>query len=1804
MKCPRCERAIEPGSNSCSHCDTQYGVAALEEYAHLEYLQNRLFAWNASGDLSPELTARLLASTRQELRRIKNTLGLEAPPSVEASRVELSDTSASQATETEAPLPHLQLEFAAEPGADPVHELLAPAQSPAMPEPQAPPPTPIATFLDDLVDRLIDAVRPSGTSLSDSLAGAEPVTDAFLAGPDEIDGSQSRTATGQRSRRWLALPDIQPVFTGRDFSWKQVGTYLLSERTMHALLALGTFLILASGFVISTLNPTRLPPLWHLCAVAVTTAIFYSVGYLVRFRLHLSITGSTLMAIGGAFIPLTVATLGREELLNWEPGAIWLAASLISLPVFLCFHMLLRDRAFALFTALAGASELLALLNWLGLSGEWAAATLVALAIGYLRLGRRIRGEWSVLAWALFWVAQTTVPVILAGLKGSLTFPILWQVVAGQEPGGSLGWGVVTAWWLGVLFYWLCSNVSGRQRYQFATAWTIPFAYLFTIDAVRVDPAWYNFWLALMPAGYALLSLWRGRHQIGTSEAKLREMLADPICQAGLAATVEVALWPNQSVLARGPSLVIVALTYASYAFQFRGILPLRYVASYLLPLAVGLSLGQLAALGLPWFQPPWQGLALVALAACYLLPGWRIRLGRSSPANYRALLKDPIYQVALALTIASAFWPPATRGSLALTYLALAVLFAAATHLLRMRATAYVSAAFLPLSYGLATAPLALDGTTTTLGSAVLATAMLAAAEALARRSGEAARPLWETMAGIGEWRSRFASPLFLAGYSTAVVAGALCFGAFVRAQGAGPGTLVEGGAIVAGVVIVAAATVSSVTRRSSLLLYPAVVLSLVPYLAFAGHVAHWLGRPPSQGGAALLLSVLAAAYVGIAAVTDRFGGHYSKPAYLAGYALSVLAMALAAGDRFPRVVVVGIALFVYAWSAWRVHRGRHPSFEWLIKQLTAATRTVPPAVNSLFLYLAAWLFPLWVALAISLATSGAQIALYGVAVSVLAPIYVVLGRRFERVDREYRWPWYLAGYALSTVGPFLAWLDAVTPIQVGQVVILPQSLPLVFCLLASVALYAASAWTFLRTVWLWPVAVLFPAWVLLAMRLWMPSSPPDPYGVALAVVAAVYVVVGWRLSGFGSENQEPWFIVAYVLSGLGPLLTLSSAMTNTTGLKASDLGSAPFLISLSISTLLYLAAARPLRQPDWLYAGAALLPLLLVATLQRLEASTPTYGMALLLLSLAYVVAGTAIHHGSLRLVRYPITGPTRPYALPFFIAAHGVCVLALGHLLTQGGQVVVNGFLLGSLVYAGSAFVFRQHRFVTPAAITLAIVYVYRLSVSGPLWRWETPDMLLGIAAFLAVGQLLRTRLGYAWGKAFFVIAQVATPLMILVAGSTSATWYQSWWGAALVFAVSTRLFRDPRWLYPAILSAVGGYLTTLEMLRLLVPFNDYYAVTLIGPLWLLAWIAHGVTVKSTRSEGTLQSPLPGTERIWSHRWASPFAWCFLIVLGISAIGSATDPGKGLLAALSYGFLVAPFAVLWAGELEAWCTLGFAVVALGQWHRLVVIPGEEAAPRFAALSLVFAVLAIVARATDAKGMVAWRRPLSWGPVALGAFTLVVAAGMYAGRPSQHTLQMLAATVSICGLTMIALGFAHQLRFLGYLGVAAVEGGYMLELSRMQVDQPQAFALPAGIYLLAIAFLEWRRGEDTRLKKRLEQTGLTLLLGVSLIQAVGQLSAGYDRYFYDTFLFCECLAVLALGAALRWKRTFLWSINALVIDVLIMLADPIRAMNTWYLLAVTGTIMIAIVVFAEQRRQQIPGWMDEWRQRLESWD
>jgi hypothetical protein len=201
--------------------------------------------------------------------------------------------------------------------------------------------------------------------------------------------------------------------------------------------------------------------------------------------------------------------------------------------------------------------------------------------------------------------------------------------------------------------------------------------------------------------------------------------------------------------------------------------------------------------------------------------------------------------------------------------------------------------------------------------------------------------------------------------------------------------------------------------------------------------------------------------------------------------------------------------------------------------------------------------------------------------------------------------------------------------------------------------------------------------------------------------------------------------------------------------------------------------------------------------------------------------------------------------------------------------------------------------------------------------------------------------------------------------------------------------------------------------------------------------------------------------------------------------------------------------------------------------------------------------------------------------------------------GAPSE-----LALNLGLAGLVWLVLGHARRRWRFGYLGAGLGLSGLLFELWAVGVGQAQLYACAVGTYLLITAYLEWRRGISGDIKPRLELAGLAALLGTSLAQSVGALNGDLDRHLYVVLFLGESLALAWLGAALRWRRTFSAGLLGAACAAVILIAEPLRAVDTWYVLASAGLVLIAVVLLLERRRQHLERWLGSWRQAVEAWD
>ncbi|MFN8498684.1 MAG: hypothetical protein U0641_12600 [Anaerolineae bacterium] len=1472
----------------------------------------------------------------------------------------------------------------------------------------------------------------------------------------------------------------------------------MSERTLHGLLGLGVFLILASGLVISFFNPTHLPPLFHVFVVAATNVLFYAVGFFTRQRLRLVLAGTALLGVGAVFTFLTF-TVGGTTLLGWELATAWMVASWLCLPIYAGTYALIRERTFGLLTAIMGESALMATLYRTGAPIEWSLAALIALGMGYIALSYRLSQKQPPLAWSLLITAITTATAVICALTAADSVAITADLLKVTPAVSAVsGYAVATAWWLGVGFYALLARLSRLRIYALVAAWAAPVAMLFTLVMTPVPVAWYSLCLAVLAAVYLVVGRYVQRLLADAQTRDLRHVLAQPTYQVALALPVFASLWPVAEADSRAATLTVVALTYALAAWLFR------------------------------WPVFAWVAVLLTPLAYAFWL--------------------------------SARTWPP--------TAFTLALVAAAAVY--------------------------------------------LALAEVEVRRAGEARRPLIHLRKDLGPPRSLFARPLFVAGYSLSVLGLALALVQYAAVPAHDGVRLLTPMLTAAMLGIVAIYSVSAFTRRTSLFLYPATWLFLLPAIALCGSAFAAAGLPFPIYELARCLAVLAVGYLAVAFVTDRAGGHYSKPIYLAGYILTLAAMPLSALNRAVNVQVVGLVLLVFATSAWLVYRGRHTAYLWVTNRLFGGPASAASRVAQAgFLYLVAFIFAPWLLLFLSMVLPPAPLAMAGVVLTLLAPAYIAVGLFFRRSRAEYPMPWYIAGYALSVVGPLVAWADPTWHFVT---------------LAVTISLYAASARIFRQSGWLYPVAGLTA--VLFWQALGRNDMPTTYKPLAMLGLAGVYLLAGVILhhrrltfsaiSGVINRYALPFFLGAYVIGALALALVVFQ-------------DKAIIVVGYLLGAAFYAASAVLFRQRVFAYPTAAALAVAYVVAMTMTPLSPNAYGPALLPDIAAFLVAAEVLRRrldGSAPLVSGLKTSGSinvRAWSMPFYITVYLGTIAAP---ILAGTDPAMAALTWGGIaaVYAASAVLFRQSLFAYPTAASLAAAYVFAMTMTPLSPSAYGPVLLPGIAAFLVAAEVLRRRLDHsaplvsglktwdsinlrAWSMPFYVAVYLGTIAAPILAGTDPALAAPTWWGIAAIYGVSVFLFRAPLWLYPTILSALVGYVAAG---RILWPTSTtaFIAAALVAPTWLLIWLAYGTrrirrqSPAPAAASGAGAARLVGIEPLLRNRWAAPPLATGVATLVLSAAGAATDAAMGLWVFGAYFVLLVAFTFLYSGRIEAWASLILAALAFEEALRVFDVSLPNQAPLWAAAGLAISLLAILARRVQRAALAVWRQPLFLGSIMAGAAAMMLAVMAYSLTRQPESLQALAITSSVVGLALIAHAIdRHQWR-LGYLGGALINLGYVFELAFLGIDQVQAYVLPTGLYMLGMAYLEWRHGGSHRLKVGLETAALLLLLVTSLAQSVGFLGLDIDSHLYATFFLLEAVALLSVGVIFHWKRSFLAGTLAIVVDIVVLLDDPVRATNTWYLVGIIGLLMIAIVLFIERQRQRLLTTVRDWRHRLETWD
>jgi hypothetical protein len=263
-----------------------------------------------------------------------------------------------------------------------------------------------------------------------------------------------------------------------------------------------------------------------------------------------------------------------------------------------------------------------------------------------------------------------------------------------------------------------------------------------------------------------------------------------------------------------------------------------------------------------------------------------------------------------------------------------------------------------------------------------------------------------------------------------------------------------------------------------------------------------------------------------------------------------------------------------------------------------------------------------------------------------------------------------------------------------------------------------------------------------------------------------------------------------------------------------------------------------------------------------------------------------------------------------------------------------------------------------------------------------------------------------------------------------------------------------------------------------------------------------------------------------------------------------------------------------------------IGAAFLVVGQFYALrLSSQAWEVWPAYTAgLCALFVLLAWLLRRPPVQGV--YGVPLHWVGACL--MILPLAGATYLTQPF-----LAAATYAIAGITYATDAvFRRNLR-LGYLAGGAFIVGFWYLLRFYNIEELQVYAMPLGLGLLVIGWLERRRGG--RLFYLLPTLlGLIILMGSAFYQS-------FEAVIYAVLLLVESLAAIACGIRFHSRVFVQLGVLALIVNAVAQLGPAYVELPRWIQLGSIGAILLGGGLVALFRREKLLAarkrLTDEWR-------
>ena len=713
------------------------------------------------------------------------------------------------------------------------------------------------------------------------------------------------------------------------------------------------------------------------------------------------------------------------------------------------------------------------------------------------------------------------------------------------------------------------------------------------------------------------------------------------------------------------------------------------------------------------------------------------------------------------------------------------------------------------------------------------------------------------------------------------------------------------------------------------------------------------------------------------------------------------------------------------------------------------------------------------------------------------------------------------------------------------------------------------------------------------------------DTHAYTLLAWATVFFVASWILKTRVSKIRLAAFQIVTGLLGASSVLVL-----------VADGAGLPLTVTLYYVALLAMAFRLHFRNPLPLYSGSLLLAGAFLETLSYIDAGYLVNTIACSSLGIAAVVVG-------LMSERFSIRDSVPAYALGALAIAAGEW-FAWGH---NGAQIVVLGAIVAlatcmarlghrerskGLTCAASAMTGmtadRGKEYVTTGLIGLATftLPVWSIQVLSLFSKAdENVGLLLAFHSallFLIGGLLGRAQKTYALPlQAAGILTAIAGPLMALENEYYRAI---SLWIGAGAFGICLLLFRRWYWTYPVLVAAHLAIASSLSISGFDIDIHKKGLFLAIFALLITGGFGFAVMRlkdPTRRVVGGLDyrviplAVLASTDLTaslilagWGD-WGNWEGLLLSIVYTAGSVGAAhltrsryIPYASTFLLAVSVGFIAGMVGGGLSARAVGWAAQGLVLWWLGR--------GAER----------------ISKRKRLEWVSVWQQPLLNSGTRLSWFAVAfVAIAFWWGLTSNVDLSLsvhqATAVTAILGLLYLGMAVYHRRPTFGYVSAGALVVSWYLQLADRDIVHAQFYAVPAGVYLLALAFFETRRTEKASLlPAAVNVMGVAALVGSAFVQSL----VDRPEWIYASIVGVEGVLLALWGAASKSKVPFIAGIIAFSVNVLYQSTSILSSLNAAAVALGMGLVLVALAILLERFRGRVINAGRRWSARLQNWN